>query len=427
MNPEKYNQACERVNAAVEAMRTAGDDADLSALESEFRAAHAEAEAAKANLERGEELESVSKRFTPRAVESPADLGMDDSEIREYSIVRAINAAATGNWKGAELEREASDEIAKRVGRDANGFFMPFDVQRQKRDLVVGTTTAGGHLVETDLKSGSFIDMLRNRMAVVQAGATFLSGLEGNVAIPRQTGGATGYWVAESTSVTESQQAVDQVTLAPKTHGAFTDISRKLLKQSSIDVENFVRSDLATVCALGIDLAALHGTGQDNQPTGIAATSGIGSVAGGDNGLAPTWAHMVALETEIAQDNADVGNLAYITNAKVRGKLKGTAKVASTDSQMIWQDGEYPINGYKCYISNQVSSTLTKGNQSLSSAIFFGNWADLLIGQWGVLDMLVDPYTGGTAGTVRVVALQDVDVAVRHAQSFAAMLDALTA
>ena len=214
--------------------------------------------------------------------------------------------------------------------------------------------------------------------------------------------------------------------MTPKTVGAFTDMSRRLLMQSSIDVENFTRTDLATVLALAIDLASLHGSGSSNQPTGVAATSGIGSVAGGTNGLAPAWSHLVSLETEVSIDNADVNRLAYVTNAKVRGKLKQVEKASNT-GLFLWADGAQPINGYPAYISNQVSSTLTKGSSSgVCSAIFFGNWADLIIGLWGGLDILVDPYTGSTAGTVRVVALQDVDIAVRHPESFAAMLDALT-
>ena len=149
----------------------------------------------------------------------------------------------------------------------------------------------------------------------------------------------------------------------------------------------------------------------------------IVAVAGGTNGAAPSYANLIALETEVAQDNADIGRVAYMTNTKVRGKLKST--VIGTDQRMVWSDGGAPINGYPVWITNQVSSGLTKGSSSgVCSAIFFGNWGDLLVGMWGGLDILVDPYTASTTGTVRVIALQDVDVAVRHAESFAAMLDA---
>ena len=426
---EQFNAACRTVNTAVEALRTASDGADMESLEKSFRTAETEAARLLQLVERDEQLDGAEKRFTPRPVkDNPNLLGIDMKEARAYSLIRAINAAMTGDWRGAELEREASEEIAKRMGKAPDGFYVPLDVQQ--RDLVVGTDTAGGYTVGTDLRPQNFIELQRNKLMVREAGAIVLGGLVGDVAIPRQTGGGTFYWVGESGAPTESQQTVDQVGLTPHTGGAFTDISRKLLKQSSIDVENFVVNDLAAICAAGIDLSCLHGTGADDQPTGIAATSGIGSVAGGDNGLAPAWSHVIDLETEVAVDNADIGSLAYMTNAKVRGKMKKTLITATYGEDFIWdrRTPEAPLNGYKCHVTNQVSSTLTKGTSSgVCSAIFYGNWADLVIGNWGTLDILVDPYTGSTSGTVRIVALQDIDVAVRHAGSFAAMLDALTA
>lgn len=295
-----------------------------------------------------------------------------------------------------------------------------------QRALNVGTTTAGGHLVATELLAQSFIDLLVNQMVVMQMGTTMLTDLQGNVAIPRQTGGATGFWVAENTAPTGSQQAFDQVALTPKTVGAFTDYSRRLLLQSSIAVEAFVRMDLARTIALAIDLAAINGSGASNQPRGVLNTSGIGSVAGGANGAAPTWDNVVDLQTAVANANADIGALAYLTNSKVRGKLKRTQMFGGTNGMPVWaNDGT--LNGERAFVSNQVPSNLTKGTSTgVCSAIAYGNWRDLIVALWGGLDVMQDPYTGATAGTRRVVALQDVDVSVRHAESFAAMLDALT-
>lgn len=373
-------------------------------------------------------------------------LGLSKKEAQDFRFTRLIAAAMNPVANPALMEAarfelevcQAEQQRSGKSGRQVRGgaFSIPVDILRapfaapMQRDMTVGTATAGGNLVSTDLMAQDFISLLRNRMMTVQMGARVMSGLEGQVAIPRQTGGATFYWVAESGNVTESQQTVDQVTLTPKTGGAYTDFSRRLMLQSSIDVESFVRDDLINVIALGVDLAALHGTGANNQPTGLAATSGINSVAGGTNGAAPTWAQIVQMETEVAVDNADIGTLGYLTNAKVRGKLKTTEKASGT-GLFVWNDGANGfgnLNGYRAGVSNQVSSSLTKGTSSgVASAIFFGNWADLIIGQWSGIDILVDPYTGGTAGTVRVIGMQDVDVAVRQPNSFCAMLDALTA
>lgn len=406
--------------AAVESEKRDITDNERQAMDAYLK----QADIILADIERLERLDVLERNLASAQGTPRAEIGMGQADLRNYSLVRAIRAATSGNWREAELEREASDAVAQRLGKQPQGFFVPFDVQ--KRDLVVGTPSAGGNLVATDLLAQSFIEMLRNRMMVKAAGATVLAGLVGDVAIPKQTGGATAYWVGESNAPTESQQTVAQVALAPKTVGAFTDISRKLLKQGSVDVEAFVRTDLSTVLALAIDSAALHGPGSGNAPMGIAATSGIGSVAGGDNGAAPTWGNIVSLETEVAVDNADLGRMGYMSNAKVRGKLKSTPRTATYGDIMIWEPNASGVNGYPFYVTNQVSSTLTKGTVTTCSGIFFGNWGDLIIGMWGGLDILVDPFTGGTIGTVRVIALQDVDIAVRHAESFAAMLDATT-
>ena len=225
--------------------------------------------------------------------------------------------------------------------------------------------------------------------------------------------------------MSESTPTVGQVPLTPHTLGTFVEVSRKLLKQSSIDIETFLRNELAATLAIAIDRAGLHGAGAP-EPTGVANIGGIGSVVGGTNGAAPTWANIVGLETEVAIDNADIGSLAYITNTRVRGKLKSTLINAASGSDMVWPVNATTINAYPAYVTNMVRSDLTKGTGTNLSAIFFGNWADLVIGMWGGLDIVVNPYAQDKSGTLRVTALQDVDIAVRHAESFATMLDAVT-
>ncbi|OKH89218.1 phage major capsid protein [Thalassospira sp. TSL5-1] len=364
-----------------------------------------------------------------RAGTPDTEIGMGENDQRNYSLLRAINAAAKNDWRKAGLEREASEAIADKLNREARGFFVPYDVL--KRELTAGTPTSGGNLVGTTHMAGSFIDLLRNRMMVTQLGAQMMSGLVGNLDIPKLNGGATAYWLGEGDKTSGSDQAFGTVPLTPKTISAKTSFTRRLMMQSSPDVENVVRDDLNKVLALGIDLASIAGSGSGNQPTGIINTVGIGAVVGGANGAAPTWQNMIDLETEVAQDNADVGSLAYLTNTKVRGKLKSTEKAANT-GQFVWGDSTEPgfgmVNGYRAGASNQVPGNLTKGSaDSVCSGIIFGNWSDLLIGEWGVLDLQVDPYSSGDSGGTIVRAFQDIDIAVRHAESFAAMLDALTA
>ena len=368
-----------------------------------------------------EAIAALSKKSMPSS-----DIGLTKKEVQQFNLLRGINALANPGDQharsAAQFEFECSQEVGKKMGRSAGGFYLPTDVQ--KRDLVAGTANAGGYSVSTELRG--FIDILRHAMVIDRAGAVFMNGLVGNIAIPKLSAAGTAYWVAENAAPTESQQTLAQVTMSPKTVGAYTDISRQLILQSSLDVQNMVTRDLATIIGLGIQQAAINGPGSGNAPTGI-LTAVTASQVGGTNGAAATWANIVGLESDVAANNADVGTMGYLTNAKVRGKLKVTEQFATTNGKPVWADGALPLNGYAGHVTNAVPSNLTKGNQSLSSAIIFGDFASLLIGLWGATDILVDPYTGGAAGTVRVRVLQSCDVALRHVESFATMVDALTA
>jgi HK97 family phage major capsid protein len=352
---------------------------------------------------------------------------LNEREQRQYSLSRAIMAAADDDWSAAGFEREISEHIRKNMPKDykaRGGFFYPV-----RAALNTGTATAGGNTVFT--QEGDFIDLLRARMKVAELGATIITGLEGGtVAFPKQSAASSWTWVAENpgSDVADSDATFAQVLLAPKSGQSSTAFSRQLLNQSSLDAEMFVRNDLTLVAALGIDLAAINGSGASNQPTGILNVSGIGSVAGGTDGAAPTYAHMVDLETEIAVDNADIGSLAYLSTPGIRGKLKKTETFASTNGQPVWTGGrEGEVNGYPAHVSTQVPSDLDKGTSTaVCHAVIFGVWSQLLIGYWGALELVVDPYTKKKQGLVEVTSFQQVGIAVRHAEAFAAMKDALT-
>lgn len=362
---------------------------------------------------------------------------MSTKEKANYSMIRAVNAAISGSWKEAGFEAEVSNDIAKRMGKSTTGFFMPTNIPfAQRSGYAVGTAgagTTGGTLVATNLLAGSFIEVLRNKARVLQLGATVLSGLVGNVDIPRQTGASSTFWVGENGTLTESEATFDKLSLAIKSIGTYSMISRNMLLQSTPDIEMLARADLIAQIALGIDLAALSGTGSNNQPTGIANTSGVGSVVGGTNGAAITIDHLIDLETSVTDANAPEDSLAYLGNARTVGALK---KLKSTTGQYLWTNipggqrsgtpGE--INGYTMARSNQARKNLTKGTGTNLSEAFFGAWSELVLGEWGVLEIMPNPYdaTAYKQGAVLLRAMQSVDVGVRHAQSFAVMSDAIT-
>ena len=332
------------------------------------------------------------------------DVGLSQKEVKRFSFVRALNYLANpadqSARREAEFEIEVGQAAAKQYERSSNGIVVPNEVLR--RDLNVGAATAGGNLVDDVLLSGSFVDLLRNRLALADAGMTTLTGINGNISIPKQGSSATAYWVGEGSSPTESQQTIEQINMSPKTCGAFVDYSRKLLLQSSIDVEQMVRDDLARVLALELDRVGLNGSGSSNQPLGIINTTGIGTQTITTFG---TFAEYIGMETDVAVANADAGSLRYIINASARGALKSTEKASNT-GMFVYENDE--INGYPVTVSNQLAN-----NDAL-----FGDFSQLIMAMWSGLDLTVDPYAGATAGTVRIIALQDVDFAVKQPGAF---------
>lgn len=364
-----------------------------------------------------------------------AEIGLSRKEVQQFSFQKLIMAQADPTrQREAGFELEASRAMAKKLGRDPQGLFVPTEVLFGQRDLVVGTPSAGGYLRPVEHFAEGFIDVLRARCHVAALGATQMNGLTGNLMIPSKTGTSTAYWVTEGNAPTESAQQFGQVAMAPKTVGGWTDYSRKMMLQSSPAIEQIVRVDLADTIAVELDRVAITGSGSGAEPLGILNTSGIGSVAAGTNGGAPTWDLMLALEESLAVANADVSTIAYLTNPKVRRKLKGTTK-ASTDAGagFIWEalaggePGWGTVNGYRAASTNNCPSNLTKGSSiGICSAMLLGAWEDLLIGFWGGLDILVDPYANSTSGGFRVIALLDCDIALRRPTSFAAAKDLLT-
>lgn len=352
-------------------------------------------------------------------------------DMSRFSLVRAIGTLLSGRQLDG-IEREMDEEAraeGQRIGVSYAGqLAIPHSwmVHSGKRDMTATIdSTHGQTLIPTFL--GSFIDLLYNKLVFRDLGAVFLTGLTGNIDLPRlATGTVPALTATEVTASTESSPTTDKVSLTPNRLATYVEVTKRLMLQSDASIENMLRNDMARAMAVTMEVAAIHGTGT-NEGLGICAQVGIGDVAGGTHGAAPTWANIVALETEVAADNADLGSLAYLTNTRVRGKLKTTAKVSSTDSVMIWDKQPTPLNEYKVAVTNSVSHTLTKGNQSLSSAIIFGNFADLVFAQWGGIDILVNPYSLDTTGMVRINVESYYDTNVRRVESFAAMLDALTA
>ncbi len=352
------------------------------------------------------------------------DIGMSKREIKQYSLVRAM--ATLAECRPLEgLEREASEAVAKLTKREAKGFFIPQDMmtasfqraneqvqQMFQRSLTANAFASGGATVQDTLLVADMISLLRNKPLIARLGARTLSGLVGNIAIPRITGGATAYWLPETGGVTPTDQQFGQLGLTPHRLVGDTAYSKELLVQSSMDIEAFVREDLMTVLALEKDRAAINGLGAAGEPLGILNTTGIGTTTFGG---AATWAKIIDFETQVANANADVGQMAYLTTPSARAKMKGIQK--ATNLPFIWENGSEPgsgtVNTYRAEATKQVPG----------DKVLFGNFSDLIIAEWSGVDVVVDPFSQKKNGLVEVTLTLWSDIGVRHPGSFCVSTD----
>lgn len=358
---------------------------------------------------------------------STSDVGMTRRDLGNFSILRAVRAIANPHDRRAQdaagFEMEVSQEAAKKQAqRDGKGIIIPSDVLRHNpsdsfsmfRDGSgtmntgsngqTGPGSTGGSTVQTSVLAGSYIDILRNK-AVFARGARMLGGLVGNISIPKQAAATKGYWIGEGDDATFSAMDFGAVELKPKTAAANTVITRRLLEQSSVDVEMLVRADLAKQMALTIDYSGYYGTGGENSPLGLANFQGISGMTFA--GPQPTWEELVELETLIAEKNADVDSMRFKARPSFRGYAKTALKFNVNGSQIIWEEGG-TVNGYPVDVTNQVQP----------GDLFFGNFGDVLMGMWGGLELIVDPYTRSTAGNVVLTTFQDIDWQFRRTESF---------
>lgn len=349
--------------------------------------------------------------------QSVTNLGMSKADVRRYSLMRALRAAINNDWKDAGLELEANRELVKRLDkepRSAKSFFVPLDVMMrdlpsaqptlQKRDMTVAGVSGSNYLVSTDNMPGNFIELLRNTSVALRMGVQRLSGLRGNVTIPKMTAGNTAYWLAdETTQITESQPTIGQLALSPKNVAALTELSHQLLVQSSPDVEALVLQSIARDIGLAVDVGILRGSGASGQPTGIVTTGSIGAFTG--TSLAA--AGLLDAQADVAAANALNPGCGYVTTPAVAALLMARPELPSTGTTRMWKGNmaEGSIFDFPAMSSAQMSS----------ATMLFGWWPSVLLAEWGVLELMVNPFSDFTRGLTAVRGWYTCDVGVRYA------------
>jgi hypothetical protein len=335
---------------------------------------------------------------------SARGLGLTEKEGQRYSLIRAIEASASNDWKAAGFEREVSIAVADAMGREARGFFVPHDLLAARAGMSKAPGV-GAELVDTELRIDQFIDLVRNRTVTAALGARIMAGLQGDVDIPKKIGGANFQWLAEGQNVELSKMDLTTVGLRLKTIAGGIPVTRKLRNQSAMSIDRLIVDELIGGVAVAMDLGILTGTGENNTPLGVFSQPGIPGLKYAASGI--TFDDLVDMETKIATFNADMGALQYLTGTAQRGyakKKKEDPDGASSDR--LWRGNE--VNGHKAMASNQVPA----------DAWAFGDWSQIIIGLWGALDL--KPDTAALAGSDGLVirVFQDCDTANRNPSSF---------
>lgn len=370
------------------------------------------------------EAEIEEKKLLDQALRNGRIVKTADNDIDKYSFARAIRVAA-GYEKGGleeELSAEAQTE-ARNLGHVIKGFGIPsFVLSRASSGQNVTTSADGGILAANG--PIQFIEALKNKLSLVRLGATFLTGLQGNV--PLVGGSAfSASFVDEGEQIPTTKMGFsDRGVLKPKRFGATGAISKELIFQSSIDVERIIVNALTSAMAQALEDKAINGSGNAPYPTGLLNTLGVNAVVLGDNGLQTSWPKVVELETKVLKANGHGTKMGYLTNSSVIGSLKTLVKSSGSD-RFILEDAL--VNGYVCLDSNAVPSNLDKGTSTgVCSAMIFGAWEALIIGQWGGLDLIVDPYSRKSYGEIELNTTQFIDIGVTDANHFAICKDILT-
>jgi len=335
-------------------------------------------------------------------------------------MIAAIKGVATGNW-GDGYEKGIMDEY------------------RQKA-MDTGTGSAGGFIVPNQFIT-DIIELLRAESVVIKAGATQMNDLIGSpVEIPRQTGASTAVWIGEGQKITASDLTLGQLNMTPNQLSVLVKLSNRLIMLSNPGAEALVRSDIAIQMALETDRAALRGSGAGNEPAGLINIAGIGDLDLGANGKIPDFTDMDKLSGVVEDANALRGNLAFIWNPKAKRIIR-QERIAQFSAQVNGSYVMLPMTdqmmadtlGWQFFSTTQIPTNLTKGSSAANlTEIFFGNWRELLIGTWGGLQIASSNVAGDDTGgafssnQTWIRAIQETDIQVRHAASFAITNEAAT-
>jgi len=333
-----------------------------------------------------------------------SSLGLSRKEKDQYSLTRAILAAVKSDWRAAPHEHALSQAEYERRGTlpsNARSFAIPQDIL--ERDLIVASG-GGAYLVHDDAPK-TFVDFLRANSIADALGVQRLPGLVGTQAIPKATAGSTGYWLAdETTQITASQPTVGQLTMTPKNVAAYISTTHRFITQTSEAAQNFILRDLAGQIRSAVDVAIVAGSGASGEPTGV-----VTQAAGAFTGTSLDFAKLLNAHSDLAAANALTPQAALVTTPAVAALLAARVQFASTASP-LWV--------------GSLSRGTSLGHLAISSAsmpaatAIFGDFTTVILGEWGGLELMTNPFADFTRGYIALRAFYSVDVGVRAPGAF---------
>ena len=365
-----------------------------------------------------------------KADHSTCDLELTSVEARKYSVASAILTACDPNR--TSFEADVSQTLATRMQRSTrhvNAIFVPtklYPFRPQASGLDTKTNAAGNYTVGTQVQD--LVDALRAQMRVAQLGATFLGGLAFNATFPGELSSVTAAWVPENggTDTTETTAIFQNVTATPHPMQSSTSISRQLLQQAATsgDLEQRIRRDLMRAHAQLLDAAAICGSGSSGSPRGLLSMSELSILSLGASGAAPSYNSMCDLEYAVAAANLPDDGLGTLTTPGVRRVLR-KSYVNGVGSLPVWSNNA--VLDHAAVITTSVPSNLSKGSANGTlSGIIFGRWPELIVCEWGIVELVVDPFRLKKQGMVEVTSFSMVDVVCPRPSAFAVNLDAVT-
>ena len=388
--------------AIVDRMNAAHDKDDNAG----FEAADTELRNLDAKLERQRKIDKAERTEMGTVLTGANDEHLSNELRSKFSICRAIVGQIAPGTVDDGFEREVQGELAKRAGKAPKGLYVPTECFETR---AVQMTSNSGSILPTDFRPDQFVSALTATAALTTLGATTLSGLTGNVEIPRETGSPNVGWVAENSALPTGNATFDSLTLSPHHVGVISEISRNMVMQTSPSVEQLLRSMMGRDIALEIDRAGLNGSGSGAEPLGVLNDTDVPDVAYSTD-LFITTANMIAA-ADLANVMAGRGFLS--TN----GVKADALKLRDADGHPITLAETF--HGETALFTNQAPSDLGAGDDE--HALVYGYWPDFLIGIWSQLDILVNPYaeTAYSKGNLLIRAMATVDFGIRRPASFA--------